>query len=251
MSTAERKFSMTRKETLFLSGSLPGSWDDVILPMDKPGGISSFDVIRRLRRLIGVRKMGHAGTLDPMATGLLICLIGRATKRMSAFLEMPKVYEGRIRLGQSTPSFDAETSVLIQKDISDISDDMIQTAARTFEGTIRQKTPIYSAVRVGGERLYKKARRGEIVDTPLRDVTVDSFQVGELQGTDVSFRLVCSKGTYVRSIAHDLGQNLGVGAHLIALRRTMIGELHVDAAWDLNALAEAVGASDERGSPAS
>lgn len=251
MSTAEWKFSSTQKIGLILSGTLPGSWDDIVLPVDKPRGISSFDVIRRLRRLTGVRKIGHAGTLDPMATGLLICLIGRATKKMNVFLEMPKVYEGRIRLGQSTPSFDAETPVSRQIDISDISDKMIQTVARTFEGTIRQKTPMYSAVRVGGERLYKKARRGEKIDTPLRDVTIGSFQVSALQGTDVSFRLVCSKGTYVRTIAHDLGQNLGVGAHLIALRRTMIGKLHVDAAWNLNALAEALGTPEERVEPTS
>jgi len=243
MSNAGSKPEMTRNDSLILSGALPDSWDNVILPIDKPRDISSFDVIRRLRRLTNVRKIGHAGTLDPMATGLLICLIGKATKTMRTFLEMSKTYEGRIRLGQSTPSFDADTPVSIQKDISDITDDLIQAVGRTFKGSIRQKTPIYSAVRVGGERLYKKARRGEIIDTPLRDVTVDSFQISELVGTDISFRLVCSKGTYVRAIANDLGQKLGVGAHLIDLRRTMIGKLEVDAAWNLNALADSLGTS--------
>lgn len=215
---------------------LPVNWESVILPVDKAKGLSSFDVIRKLRKITGQRKIGHAGTLDPMATGLLICLFGSSTKRMREFLEMEKAYKGLIRLGETTASYDAETSVECSKDLNGLTTEQIRVAAAPFVGELRQKTPIYSAVRYQGERLYKKARRGEHVITPTRDISVYSLEMGELQGKDVSFEMTCSKGTYVRSIAHDLGQTLGVGAHLISLRRTAIGDIHIENGWTLENL---------------
>jgi tRNA pseudouridine55 synthase len=221
---------------------LPPTLEAAVLAIDKPKGISSFDVIRRLRRILGVRKIGHAGTLDPMATGLLIMLVGRATKQMERFMGMPKRYAGTIRLGETTPSYDAETDVESQVDVNHLTTDRIRIAAETFVGEIEQVPPMYSAVKMGGERLYKKARRGETVTRQPRSITIDRFEVGALNGRDIDFEVDCSKGTYIRSLAHDLGQELGVGAHLVALRRTAIGPIDVSQSWTLRALEDAVAA---------
>ncbi len=226
---------------------LPDSWDSVVLPVDKPGGITSFDVLRRLKRILGRHKMGHAGTLDPMATGLLLCLIGRATKLMRHFLEVPKVYTGRIRLGEATASYDADTPVTERTDAAHVTSSMVREIAADLVGPLRQHTPLYSAVRVGGERLYRKARRGESVATPTRDVTVYSFDIEREENDDFTFTLSCSSGTYVRSIAHEIGTRLGVGAHLIALRRLRIGEIDVAEAWNLESISQSVGASHPGG----
>jgi tRNA pseudouridine55 synthase len=219
---------------------LPVSYEQAVLLVDKPAGWSSFDVIRKLRRLLGVRKIGHAGTLDPMATGLLICLVGRATKRMEHFMGLPKAYTGTLRLGEVTPSYDAETDVTERHAWSHVGDAALEDARRLFLGEIEQVPPMYSAVKVGGERLYKKARRGEAVSRPPRRVRVDAFTLTGRAGADVSFVLRCSKGTYVRSLAHDFGQALGVGAHLVALRRTEIGPYAAAAAWTIQQLEEAL-----------
>jgi tRNA pseudouridine55 synthase len=225
---------------------LPTAWDAVVLPVDKPGGITSHDVLRRLKRRFGGLKMGHAGTLDPMATGLLVCLIGRATKLMRHFLELPKEYSGTIRLGEETPSHDADTPVTERRDANSITREMIVASAEAFRGSIRQVTPIYSAVRLGGERLYKKARRGETVSTPVRDVEIYSIDIGEKAGNDIEFNLTCSSGTYVRAVARDIGRSLGVGAHLVSLRRQRIGTLHVSDAWNLESIAEAAATCGSR-----
>ncbi|MGB1375715.1 MAG: tRNA pseudouridine(55) synthase TruB [Rhodothermales bacterium] len=221
-------------------GTLPAEWDPLILPIDKPGAWTSFDVIRKLRRLSPIRKMGHAGTLDPMATGLLIVLSGKATKLMNHFLGQDKEYEATIRLGQSTPSYDAETEVEEETDPSHVTDSMIADALPAFIGDITQITPAYSAVKVEGERLYKKARRGERVTLPYRDVTVHSFDVLDRSGDDVEVRIACSSGTYIRSLAHELGQALGVGGHLVQLRRTRIGTLTDSHAWPLDELVDQI-----------
>lgn len=210
--------------------------------MDKPRGWSSFDVIRRLRPLLQTRKIGHAGTLDPMATGLLICLVGRATKMMEAFMGLDKVYVGTLRLGETTPSYDAETDVAERRDAAGITEADLEAVRPAFVGDIIQQAPMYSAVKVGGERLYKKARRGEEVPRPPRHVRIDELVWTGREGPDVSFRVRCSKGTYIRSLAHDVGQALGVGAHLVALRRTAIGPYSVEAAWTPEQLAAAMSA---------
>lgn len=223
---------------------LPESLEHGVFPVDKPHGWTSFDVIRRLRPVLGVRKMGHAGTLDPMATGLLIVLVGRATKLQDRFLELEKEYEGVLRLGEITPSYDAETEVQERRDWSGISDEDLERTRRTFIGSIVQQSPAYSAVKVGGERLYKKARRGENVVPPKRVVSIEDFALTGRHGANVFFTVRCSKGTYVRSLVHEYGLDLGVGAHLLALRRTAIGSYHVRDAWrlpDLEAAAEQAG----------
>lgn len=220
---------------------LPEAWSRVVLPIDKPGGLSSFDVIRRLRRILPERKIGHAGTLDPMATGLLICLVGRATKLMEQFMGLPKRYEGTLRLGEVTASYDAETEVVARAPWEDVTDEALARAAETLTGEILQRPPMYSAVKVGGERLYRKARRGEEVERPPRQVHVAAFELTERSGADVRFRVDCSKGTYIRTLAHDLGQLVGAGAHLVALRRTAIGPYPVEDAWSLEALRDALG----------
>ncbi len=227
-------------EVYFARPDLPTSFERAVLPIDKPKGWTSFDVIRKLRRLLGVRKVGHAGTLDPMATGLLIVLVGQATKLMQRFMQLPKEYTGTLRLGETTPTYDAESDVVERRDISHLSDADLDTARRSFLGTIRQQTPSYSAVRVGGERLYRKARRGEEVNPPFREVEISHFELTSREGPDVSFVVRCSKGTYIRSLAHEFGQVLGVGAHLVALRRTAIGDYSVDDAWTIDQLREAL-----------
>lgn len=224
---------------------VPSAWDPLILLTDKPSGWSSFDVIRRVRRISPIRKVGHAGTLDPMATGLLICLSGKATRLMNRFLAFDKEYTGTIRLGQTTASWDAETEVELERDASGITDEAIQQALPGFIGDIQQQTPVYSAVKVGGERLYKKARRGERPVVVPRHVTVYAYEVTGRRGADVDIRVRCSSGTYIRSLAHELGEALGVGGHLVALRRTSIGPYRVEQAWDVPSLVEAVTASRE------
>ena len=232
--------SSVPSEIVFPYPALPASWERAVLPVDKPQGWSSFDVIRRLRRLLPVRKIGHAGTLDPMATGLLLCLVGRATKLMEAFMGQEKTYTGTLRLGEVTPSYDAETEVTARHAWAHLTEEDLEAARQRFVGQIEQRPPMYSAVKVGGERLYKKARRGETVERPARTVTIFAFVLTGRAGADVTFRVRCSKGTYIRSLAHDFGQALGVGAHLTALRRTANGSFSVDDAWTLDALAHAL-----------
>ncbi|MEM1127376.1 MAG: tRNA pseudouridine(55) synthase TruB [Bacteroidota bacterium] len=220
---------------------LPASREALILPVDKPPTWTSFGIVKVLRGILGIRKIGHAGTLDPMATGLLICLAGRATKQQDTFMGLPKVYTGTLRLGGVTPSYDAETDVTDLVDASHIADRDLEAAVQAFLGPIDQTPPMYSAVKVGGERLYKKARRGETVARKTRRVTIEAFAITSRQGDDVSFRVSCSKGTYIRALAHDVGQHLGVGAYLTALRRTAIGACTVDEAWTLDQLRAAAG----------
>ena len=219
---------------------LPDEFNATVLPVDKPKGWSSFRVVKKVRWLTKVKKVGHAGTLDPMATGLLICLVGKATKQMETFMHLPKTYEGVIRLGETTPSYDAETEVTEQKAVDHLDDKTIRAACDTFLGEITQLPPMYSPVKIGGERLYKKARRGEVVARRPRIVSVSRFDVFPRDGRDVSFVISCSKGTYIRSIAHDLGEYLGVGGHLVALRRTAIGDFSIDKAWPVETLEEKI-----------
>lgn len=205
-----------------------------VLPVDKPGGVSSFGVIRRLRPVLGTKKVGHAGTLDPMATGLLICLVGRgATRLQDQFMGLPKTYTGTLRLGVTTDSFDAEGEVTEERDASAVTDEQLDAARQRFLGDIAQQPPMHSAIKVGGERLYKKARRGEEIERAARPVSIYRFDLVERRGDEVDFVVECSKGTYVRSLVYDLGEALGVGAHLAALRRTAIGPFMVEEAWTL------------------
>jgi tRNA pseudouridine55 synthase len=217
------------------------------LLVDKPPGLTSFAVVRRLRRALGQKKVGHAGTLDPMATGLLIVLVGRAATRQQArFMGLPKAYTGTIRLGEATTTYDAEGEVTARRDASHVTDADLERARQQFVGEILQRPPAFSAIKRGGERLYAKARRGEDVEVEPRPVTVYAFELTARRGADVDFRVACSKGFYVRSLAHDFGEALGVGAHLAALRRTAIGPFWVEEAFPLAALAGEKGGEWER-----
>lgn len=216
---------------------LPGRAAAVLV--DKPAGWTSFDVIRKLRGVVRKTRMGHTGTLDPMATGLLIVLLNKGTKSMDRFMRLDKRYEGTIRLGQTTASYDAETPVLQQTDASHVTLSAIEQACEGLTGSISQVPPMYSAVKVKGERLYKKARRGETVPREPNQVSVFRFEIRQRVDDDLLFEVHCSKGTYIRTLAHDLGQLLEVGAHLVALRRTAIGSYAVKDAWPLMELVKA------------
>ena len=202
--------------------------------VDKPKGMSSFGAVRKVRWAANEKRVGHAGTLDPMATGLLIVLVGRqATRFQDQFMGMPKVYTATMRLGQTTPSADAETPVETERDASAVTDDDLDAVRGQFVGDVTQTPPSYSAIKVGGERLYKKARRGEEVEVPSRVVSITELVWTARRGVDVDLRMACSKGTYVRALARDVGEALGVGAHLVALRRERIGPYDVADAFSL------------------
>ena len=221
-------------------GLLPSGEDGVLL-VDKPQGITSFDVIRYLRPRLGTQKIGHAGTLDPMATGLLVLLVGRATKAQDALQGQPKAYEGTMRLGETTPSQDADTEVSESRSTDGVSDEAIRAAAAALTGPIEQIPPMYSAVKVDGQRLYKAARRGEEVERQPRPAMIYRYDVDDVRMPDVDVFVACSKGTYVRTLAHDLGEALGCGAHLTRLRRVAAGDFSVDDAWGLSELCDALG----------
>lgn len=209
-----------------------------VLLLDKPQWWTSFDVVKKVRSTVRVKKVGHAGTLDPMATGLLILCSSHLTKKIDAFQALGKVYAGSFRLGAVTPSYDAETEIMEPRPLTDIDEQRIREAAAGFVGTIAQLPPMYSAVKVDGQRLYKRARKGEEVERQPRMVTVERFDIQSVSLPDVSFAVHCSKGTYVRSLAHDLGQKLGCGAYLTSLRRTFIGGFSVTEAWSIDQVVE-------------
>ncbi|OGG49272.1 MAG: tRNA pseudouridine(55) synthase TruB [Candidatus Handelsmanbacteria bacterium RIFCSPLOWO2_12_FULL_64_10] len=217
-----------------------------ILPVDKPQGWTSHDVVARLRRLTGVRRIGHAGTLDPMATGVLLLCLGRATRVVSFLTDAEKEYRFRVRLGVSTDTYDAEGQVVARSDVIPTDLDAVRRTVAQFEGEIDQVPPMFSALKVGGRKLYDLARRGEVVERTARRVHIRQIEVEGLRGADLDLRVVCSKGTYVRSLADDLGRVLGCGGHVTALRRTRVGEVRVEACETPEAIE---GACQEGGLP--
>ena len=205
-----------------------------VLLINKPLRWTSFDVVNKLRFKLKTKKIGHAGTLDPLATGLLILCVGKMTKRIEEFMGLEKEYTGKFVLGKTTPSHDLETEVNEEKDISKITDDIIREKVKPFIGTISQLPPLHSAIRIGGKRAYEFARKGREVQLNPRDVQIHAFEITSIDLPEVSFRIVCSKGTYIRSIARDFGNALGVGAYLSALCRTRIGTLKLTDALDVD-----------------
>lgn len=199
-----------------------------LLLIDKPFQWTSFDVVNKLRFRLKIKKIGHAGTLDPLATGLLIICVGKMTKRIEEFMGLEKEYTGKFIVGKTTPSHDLETEVSEGKDISQLTGEQIRQAAKALTGSIRQVPPVHSAIKIGGKRAYQFARKGQEVEMKHREVEVKSFEITEIQLPEVSFRIVCSKGTYIRSIARDFGETLGVGAYLTDLRRTRIGDFKIE-----------------------
>ncbi len=209
---------------------------DGLLLIDKGPGLSSFDVLRCLRRHFGVRKAGHAGTLDPTATGLLLVLVGKATRLVPYLMGTAKTYHATVCLGTTTTTDDSEGEILSHRPCPDFSDDHIEQALRTFIGPQRQVPPIYSAIHVDGKRAYALARAGQNPELPPRDIVIHRIENFERQGPQLSFVINCSKGTYIRSVARDLGEKLGCGAHLAALRRLAVGPFNLQEAFTLDPL---------------
>ncbi len=211
---------------------------DGLLVVDKPGGWTSHDVVARGRRLARTRKVGHAGTLDPMATGVLLLGIGRATRLLGHLALTTKTYQATIRLGATTVTDDAEGDVVEQRDASAVTDDDVEQALTALRGQVQQVPSSVSAIKVDGVRSYAAVRSGREVALAARPVTVSRFEVLARRGDDLDVVVACSSGTYVRALARDLGAALGVGGHLTALRRTQVGPFGLDTARTLEQLAE-------------
>jgi tRNA pseudouridine55 synthase len=195
---------------------------DGILLLDKPPGLSSNQALQRVRHLLRAAKGGHTGALDPLATGLLPLCFGEATKVAGLLLGGHKAYRATVALGLTTDTDDADGRVLRERPVPDLTPELVMKALGPFLGRIRQRPPIYSALKQGGEALYAKARRGEEIQVPEREVDVDAIELLALQGSQLELAITCGSGTYIRSIARDLGEVLGCGAHVTALRRTWV-----------------------------
>jgi tRNA pseudouridine55 synthase len=228
--------NLTKEE--FLNGQL--------LLIDKPLGWSSFQAVNKLKWAIRKKfnlkkfKIGHAGTLDPLATGLLVICTGKFTKKITEYQGQEKEYTGVFTLGATTPSYDLETEVNESFSTNHITPDLIQKTTTQFIGEIEQAPPVFSALKKDGKRLYEFAREGKAVDIPKRKVSVRTFEITKVDNLNIHFRIACSKGTYIRSIANDFGKALNSGAHLTSLRRTKIGDFNVDIAEDPLVFADAL-----------
>ena len=222
---------MITKETNDFEGIDFGEGEVILI--DKPVGWSSFKVVRKIRQAVNVKKVGHAGTLDPGATGLLIVATGKKTKSISEYQALEKTYTGTITLGKTSPSMDKETEITFEKPFAYITAEEIYKVRDEFIGTIRQIPPMYSAVKYKGKKLYHLARKGKEVEREAREVVVSDFKISGINLPDIDFEITCSKGTYIRAIANDLGDRLGCGALLSSLRRTKIGDYSVDDAFTI------------------
>lgn len=216
-----------------------------VLLIDKPIGWTSFDVIRKLRNLIRIKKIGHAGTLDPLATGLLIVCTGKFTKRINEYMAKEKEYTGVITLGATTPTYDLESEPENFRSIDALSIELIQEKIKDFIGLIDQRPPAHSAIKLNGKRVYELARAGKEVKLEPRPVHIYEFEIVNFMEGQLHFRVVCSTGTYIRSLAHDLGQALACGAYLSALRRTRIGEFTVQQALTMEHFQQQLSASTD------
>lgn len=213
--------------------SLPDFLAGQVLLIDKPLDWTSFDVVKKVRNAIKVKKVGHAGTLDPLATGLLILCTGKMTKQIETYQAQEKEYTGSMILGKTTPSYDLGSEPDATYPTEHITEEMVREKAATFVGTIEQIPPAFSAIKKNGQRLYELARKGKAVQADPRQVTIHEFEITRVALPEVDFRVVCSKGTYIRSLVVDLGKALDSGATMTGLRRTRIGEYHVDDALDV------------------
>ncbi|MDR0692991.1 MAG: tRNA pseudouridine(55) synthase TruB [Puniceicoccales bacterium] len=214
-----------------------GNLDGVLL-VDKPRGITSHDVIAKLRHLLGIKKIGHVGTLDPMATGLLIILIGPTTKISQYLMDLPKGYEGTMKLGISTDSHDMEGKILANHEVEGISLEGLKNLAGEFLGDQYQMPPMFSAKKVNGQKLYKLARKGKTIDREPRFIHISAFEIDDLRDDEVDFFVHCSKGTYVRTLVNDFGERLKCGAHLSRLCRTTIGDFSINDALTMEEISQ-------------
>jgi len=211
-----------------------------LILIDKPLQWTSFDVVRKLRALLRIRKIGHAGTLDPLATGLLILCTGKWTKRINEYMSQEKEYTGTFTLGATTASYDLETTPVMVKDPTGITEAAIKAAVQPFTGEIMQVPPAHSAIKVDGKRVYEMARKGQEVKLEPRKITIHTFEITSVELPVVGFRVVCSTGTYIRSLANDFGALLGCGAHLSSLCRTRIGAFQLKDAWSIEQAEEII-----------
>ena len=223
---------MIKKGTNNLSNYDFHSGETILI--DKPIDWTSFDVVNKIRSATGAKKVGHAGTLDPKATGLLIICTGKKTKELTQYQDLEKTYTGSILLGMKSKSMDLETELVGSYDLSLIKDDDIYRASKNFVGNIKQIPPMYSAIKHKGKSLYNFARKGKAINLEPREVIVSRFDILKINLPYVNFEITCSKGTYIRSIANDLGEMLGCGAVLYSLRRTAIGNFSVNDALLIN-----------------
>jgi tRNA pseudouridine55 synthase len=221
---------------------ITGAWGNGLVVVDKPAGITSHDVVARIRRLAGTRKVGHAGTLDPMATGVLVVGINRATRLLGHLLLTDKGYDATIRLGVSTTTDDAEGDVIETRAVGAVTDEAVREGLARMVGEIDQVPSAVSAIKIDGKRAYERVRAGEDVQIAARRVRIGAIEVSRIERVgdhlDVDVSVQCSSGTYIRAIARDLGSGLGVGGHLTALRRTAVGPFGLGAARTLEELSE-------------
>ena len=211
-----------------------------VLLINKPLYWTSFDAVRKIRNLVKIKKVGHAGTLDPLATGLLIVCTGKFTKKINEYMAQEKEYTGTITLGSITPTYDLESEPVEFKTIDHLTEEDLQHATKQFTGDILQTPPIHSAIKKDGQRVYELARRGEDVKLDPRPVTISQFSLEKIEWPLVHFKVVCSTGTYIRSLANDFGAALGVGGHLSSLCRTRIGNFTVEEAMTIEQFQEQV-----------
>jgi tRNA pseudouridine55 synthase len=204
-----------------------------VLLIDKPTGLTSHDVVDRVRRKLKMKRIGHAGTLDPMATGLLIILVGKATKLSQYLMSLDKAYRGTITLGETTNTYDAEGEVMMTKPVPKISQTEVQEVLNSFVGDQYQTPPMFSAVKINGQPLYKMARKGKEVEREPRFIRISRFDITRFELPEVDFSLDCSKGTYVRSLANDIGEKIGCGGYLSALRRSASDRFSIEEAVTL------------------
>lgn len=230
----EEPVKKERKERIPVDPEIQQSYlDGKVLLINKPLHWTSFDVVRKLRSLIQIKKIGHAGTLDPLATGLLIVCTGKFTKKINEYMAQEKEYTGSITLGAVTPTYDLESLPEQQKDFSFVTNEMLYKTTEQFVGDIQQLPPIYSAIKKDGVALYELARRGEDVELKPRSINIKSFELTAIDLPVVHFKVICSTGTYIRSLANDYGASLGCGGYLSSLCRTRIGEFKIEDAVDM------------------
>lgn len=215
--------------------------------MNKPEGWTSHDVVQRVRSVLGIQKVGHAGTLDPHATGVLPVLLGKGTKIAQYLLGWEKEYAAVLQLGQQTDTQDAWGTVLQESPVGLLTEEEIRSVIKMFQGSIQQVPPMFSAVKIGGQPLYKKARKGQTVDRQAKTVEIHDLEIQRLEIPEVAFRVVCSKGTYIRTLCSDIGDLLQVGGHLKWLQRRRVGPFHIDQALEVESLKAGLGPCLHRG----
>lgn len=230
MKTSDFEFS----EAPGNSGNEPDKEEGLFILIDKPIGYSSAKVVNILKKGLNIKKAGHSGTLDPNATGLLIICTGRKTKDLNSLIEVDKEYEGVLVLGGKTKSFDTESEVYDEKNTDGVTDDIIIDTAKSFEGETKQLPPMFSAIKYKGKPLYKYARKDCEIERAPRTINIKEFKILNISLPEVSFRVSCSKGTYIRALANDFGEKIGVGAYLKSLRRTRVGNYEVKDAAELD-----------------